>query len=320
MKLLLTNSYAPSLHELIRREAPNEFDVVIPTNPTHAEIVHLAGEAEYLLVGGRIPIDAPIIHAATRLRMVQRTGVGVDGIDLDLLRARGIPLYVNRGVNAQSVAEHTLLLILASLRRLEALQQTLRAGRWEKHELGLRTRDLAGRRVGLVGLGRIGQAVARLLQPFDVEVGYSTPRRSLEAERAMPIRHMTLDALVAWSDVLSLHCPLTRETRLLMNAERLSLMRPGSILVNTARGALVDEVALLEALRGGRLGGAALDVFTEEPLPADHPLRSMENVVLTPHIGGITHDSFCSMLRHAFRNVAAFHAGDLDAIEAFRVA
>lgn len=318
--ILLTNQYAPELQELIRAQAPAGFEVIALEQPTHADIVACAPEADYLLVGGRIPIDATLLEAATRLRMIQRTGVGLDALDLGAIAARRIPVYVNPGVNAQSVAEHTVMLMLATLRRLPVVHRCLREGGWKKHELGIRNRDLGGRRVGLIGLGHIGRAVANLLQPFGVTLSYYKRQRLEEQEEhALGLAYLPLDDLIAWSEVVSLHCPLTPDTRNLLSRERIDRMRRGTVIINTARGGLVYERALIHALQSGHLGGAGLDVFAQEPLAPESPLRTLDNVVLSPHISAITRDSFQEMMHQAFRNVAAFEAGNLDAIEPMRL-
>ena len=318
--VLLTNSYAPPLQALIRSLAPAEFDLVLMEKAEQAELLKKIPEVDYLLVGGRLPIGRDLLESATRLRMVQRSGVGLDSIDLDELKARHIPLYVNPGVNAHSVAEHTVMLVLAVLRRLPAVHATLKNGQWIKHELGIRNRDLRGRKLGLIGLGHIGLAVAQLLQPFGVDLAYYKPSRlDSSAEDELNLRYLPLDDLLGWSEIVSLHCPLNAATLGMLDARRLALLPPGAALVNTARGALIDESALVEALQEGRLGGAALDVYAQEPLPADSPLRTLENVVLTPHIGGITHDAFTAMMNQAFSNILAFDEGKLDVIAKSRV-
>lgn len=318
--VLLTNHYAAELQSVIRAKAPSGFELIVLEQPSHADIAGRAPEADYLLVGGRVPIDAAVLNAATRLRMVQRTGVGLDAMDLEAIASRGIPVYVNPGVNAQSVAEHTLMLMLASLRRVPAVHHCLREGGWKKHELGIRNRDLRGRRVGLIGLGHIGRAVAHLLQPFGTSLSYYKRRRLDEKEeQALGLIYQSVEDLIAESEVVSLHCPLTPETRNLLSRERIRRMRVGAVLVNTARGGLVDEAALVEALQCGNLGGAGLDVFAHEPLLPESPLRTLDNIVLSPHISGITRDSFQEMMRLAFHNIAAFEAGDLESIEPMRL-
>lgn len=318
--ILLTNQYAPQVLELIAGEAGSDFRLISFERPTHSDIVTNVPHADYLLVGGRIPIDIKVLDAAVRLQMVQRTGVGLDSMDLDAARARGIPVYLNPGVNAQSVAEHTLLLMLAALRRLPTVHETVRTGRWQKHELGIRNRDLCGRRVALVGMGHIGRAVARLLQPFDVSLRYYRPTRlPVDDERTLGLKYQVLDELIEDADVLSLHCPLNDETRGLLSRDRIARMKVGSVVINTARGGLVDEAALIEALCSDRLGAAALDVFAQEPMAPDNPLRRLDNVVLTPHLGGITFDSFLRMMQKAFHNIRCFEAGKFDAIAELRL-
>ena len=251
--------------------------------------------------------------------MVQRSGVGLDALDLDALRAKGIPLYVNQGVNAESVAEHTLLLMLACLRRLPVISQRTKAGVWKKQEQGVQTAELKGKTVGIIGMGHIAKTLVELLQPFGVRIlYYSRTKADTDFEREKGLRYTELRELLAASDIVSLHCALTEQTENLIRKETLALMKPGAIFINTARGGLVDAQALADSLQNGKLSFAALDVHAQEPIPENYPLRTLENVILTPHIAGITEDSFRMMMHDAFRNIACFDQEKLDEIEAYR--
>lgn len=318
--VLLTNFYAAQSLELIRQSLPEGLVVIPLDEASKRDVVAKAVAADYLLVGGRIPIDKEVIDHAPRLRMVQRTGVGMDGIDLSYLAQRRIPVYVNPGVNAGSVAEHTLLLMLAVLRQLVVADASIRQGQWLKHPLGNTCHTLQGKTVALIGVGHIGQAVARLLGPFDVRALYFDQRRlAPQQEAALRLTYRPFQDLLAEADILTLHCPLSDSTRHLIDCDSIAHMKPGAILINTARGQLVDEAALVDALVAGRLAGAGLDVYGSEPPSADSPLLRLKNVVLTPHMAGLTMEAFCAMMREAFANIKAFDDGRLADIEARRV-
>lgn len=232
-------------------------------------------------------LDAAAFGAAPELRVVSKHGVGVDNIDLDTASVRGIPVLVASGANAVSVAEHAIALLLAVTKRIVPLDRSLREGRWEKP--GFQGRELAGSTLGLVGFGAIARqtgAYARALglhvQAFDPFV----PAEDFAEDRVAQVDD--INHLFSTSDAVSLHCPLTPSTRHLLNKDSFARMKPGAVVVNTARGGLIDEAALLEALRSGQLAGAGLDTFETEPPAPDHPFWSDGRVVGTPHIGGVT--------------------------------
>lgn len=251
------------------------------------------------------------LAVAGRLKLFQLLSAGYDWLDLDAFRRAGVPVATNEGANAVSTAEHTVLLMLALLKALPVHHAATAAGRWLGMEHTMRLRELRGRTVGLVGFGRIAQQVARRVRAFDARVLYTKPRRAGEdEERAAGAEYREFDALLAETDVLSLHAPLSPATRGLVDARALALVRPGSWLVNTARGALVDEHALVDALRSGHLAGAALDAFAHEPLDPGSPLLALPNVVLTPHVAGVTRDAWAERLAIAWGNVARVCAGE----------
>ncbi len=229
-----------------------------------------------------------IIDAAPRLRLIQKIGVGVNTIDLDAAKARGIAVCNLPGSNARAVAELTLALMLAVLRRLPRFDAAMRRGEWLNPELQDGIGELGGRSVGLVGYG----AIPRLLAPVLIALGC----RLIHASRSAPAdalgERRTLDALLAEADVVSLHLPLTRETERLIDGAALARMKPDAVLINTARGGLVDQSALTEALASGRLAGAGLDVFVHEPHDASETLFHLPNVVLTPHVAWLTTSTF----------------------------
>lgn len=229
-----------------------------------------------------------MISAAPKLRLIQKIGVGVNTIDLAAAKARGVPVCNLPGTNARAVAELALALMLAVLRRVPRFDASLRSGSWTDLALQDGLGELGGRVVGLVGYGSVPRILAPVLTAMGCEVLY-TARRPVPDASA---RFVALSALLEQSDVISLHLPLTAETNRVIDRAALGRMKKGCILINTARGGLVDEPALIEALRSGRLGGAGLDVFTEEPLPRDAALLALDNVVVTPHVAWTTTGTF----------------------------
>ncbi len=250
-----------------------------------AEAEAAAQRAVALVVRSHSPVTAELMARCPDLRIIGRPGSGTEKVDAAAARQRGIAVVSTPGVNAVTVAEHTMGLLLALSRRLVPLSAGLRAGRWEKAEYG--GVELAGRTLALVGLGRIGSAVALRARPFGLRVVAHDPY--VEAERAaeLGVELRELDEALGGADAVSLHTPLTPETAGLLDARRLALLRPGALVVNTARGALLDSAALLAALETGQVGGAALDVFTAEP-PGDDPLLRHPHVIATPHVGGMS--------------------------------
>jgi len=225
-------------------------------------------------------IDAEVMDRAPELKVIACYSVGVDHVDLEAAKARGIRVTHTPGVLTETTADLTLALLLAVARRVVEGVDYARRGLWRAwHPELLLGMDLQGATLGIVGMGRIGQAVAKRAEAFGMKVVYTS-----RAPKPLPYPHLSLEELLATSDIVSLHTPLTPETHRLMNRERLFAMRPGSILINTARGGLVDTEALVEALRG-HLFGAGLDVTDPEPLPPGHPLYTLPNAVITPHLG-----------------------------------
>lgn len=258
-------------------------------------------------------VDAEFLDAAgPGLRVVSNYAVGVDNVDLAECTRRGIPVGHTPDVLTEATADLAFALILAAARRLVEAVDFVRAGRWQTWDpLLLLGSELHGARLGLVGFGRIGQAVARRALGFGMRVLYHSRRRVDPAiERALGATWVGLDELLAESDIVSLHVPLTPETRRLIDARRLRQMKASAILVNTARGPIVDSEALLEALRDGVIAAAALDVTDPEPLPVDHPLLRLPNAIVVPHIGSATRATRTRMAEMAAANCLAGLRGD----------
>ena len=305
--VVLLDAHDPEVRAIIAAECPARLELRMATSDDPRDRVGLAKDAAFF-VGGITAIPASLMDAAPGLRLIQKWGIGVDKIDLAAARARRIPVAITAGANAVPVAEFTLLLMLAVLRRLPHRAAQLRAGDWHaaRDEARLQARSLRGRVVALVGLGAIGREVARRLRAFEAEVCYFDVQRAPPAEEeALGVRFQHLDALLPEADLVSLHVPLTPATRGILSRERLARLKPQAIVINTARGELVDEVALAEALAEGRLAGAGVDVFGGEPPPSDHPLRrlAVPGLVLAPHLAGSVFDNVANVARHAFANI-----------------
>ena len=253
------------------------------------------------------PFDADVLAGARSLRVIARIGVGTDSIDVEAATRHGVAVCTTPGANASSTADHAVGLMLAALRRITEYDAGIRTARWAR--TGEATPwELNRATVGLVGFGAIGRLVRRRLSGFRTQVLVCDPAGDVDADTEL----VSLDELLRRSDVVSLHVPLTSDTRHLIDRRRLALMRPEAVLVNTARGALVDEVALLDALQAGRLRAAALDVFEREP-PEGSRLLELPNVVLTPHIGGVSERSVQEMTRRATGAVLDVLAGRVPA-------
>ena len=249
---------------------------------------------------------AEMIAAAPRLRLIQKIGVGVNTIDLDAAKARGIAVCNLPGTNARGVAELTLALMLGVLRRLPRFDAAMRRGEWLDPELQDGIGELGGRTVGLVGYGAIARLLAPVLSALGCRVIHTSRTRHSDALGEW----RSLQALLAEADVVSLHLPLTPETENLIDAAALMRMKPGAVLINTARGGLVDQVALTAMLASGRLAGAGLDVFVHEPHDASDSLFHLPNVVLTPHIAWLTTGTFDRSFALAAENCRRLAAGE----------
>ncbi|MCU1281405.1 MAG: D-glycerate dehydrogenase [bacterium] len=275
-----------------------------------ARLVEELRDADGLLALLSLPIDDALLDGAPKLRVVANYAVGYDNVDLAATRRRGIVVTNTPGVLTDATADLTLALMLAAARRLPEGSAMIRDGRWQGWEPEqLPAMDLAAAQLGIVGLGRIGQAVARRARGFGLRVVYAQPRPAAAAlEAELQARRVELDELVATSDIVTLHCPLSPATRHLMNGARIAAMKPRAVLVNTARGAIVDEAALVAALERGHLLGVGLDVFEDEPRV--HPgLVACARAALMPHLGSSTVGTRAAMAETAARSIADVLAG-----------
>jgi glyoxylate reductase len=308
------------LKVLVAREIPSaglrllegfEVTVLRERPPERDELLEAVRGANGVLSTATEKIDGEVMDAAgDGLKVVANMAVGYDNIDVRAAKARGVVVTNTPGVLDETTADVAFMLMLAAARRLGEGERLLRAGRWEWWgPKQLRGIDVWGKRLGIVGMGRIGQAVARRAKGFGMEILYHNRSRKEDVENELGARYLGLQDLLAESDFVSIHTPLTDETRRLIGAEELEMMRPEAVLVNTSRGPVVDEGALADALENGRIFAAGLDVYEEEPKV--HPkLLELENVVLAPHIGSASIETRDRMATLAAENLRAVLSGE----------
>ena len=302
--------WAPAVQDVVRRTAPPELDLHFAKTYEWDEQIALVEQAEFLLPGWAEVTQAMLARAG-KLKMIQKWGIGVDRIDVQAVRKMGIPLAITAGSNAGPVAELAIALMLAVYRRLPYVNQAMREGKWPKAEMRESCFQIAGKTVGVIGFGAIGRMLARRLRGFDANVVYFDARRADDAtEKELKATYMALDELLASSDIVSLHAPFTPQTLKMINAESIASMRDGAVLINTARGELVDERALYQALASGKLRGAGLDAFDPEPPLPGNPLLSLDQVVVTPHAGGGVFDNVENVARHSLDNIMRHLRGE----------
>ena len=316
-KILHTARYTGIPWDILKSVVPDSFTVETLEELSYECLIRQAVDADYLLVSGRLPIDEGVLSAAKNLKMIQRTGVGTEMLDIDAIMKHGIPVYVNAGVNARSVAEHTLTLMLCCLKNIPQIDRNVKQGIWKKQQTGVTCNELYGKTVGLVGMGAIGRQVAGYLNAFGAKVLYTdVSRASQETEQQLSLTYVpSFMELLPQVDILSFHCPLTPESKEMLNTGTILQMKEGSIVVNTARGKLIEPKALYEALSDGKLRMAALDVHYEEPLPQEYAFSKLDNVILTPHIAGLTYEAFQAMLHDAVANIVSYEQGNIEKIE-----
>jgi phosphoglycerate dehydrogenase-like enzyme len=268
-----------------------------------------------LLVGdytGATKITRPIVKAAEKLKLIQQPSVGYNHIDIDACREFGIPVANTPGANDIGVAEHTIMLALACLKKLTLVNASTHKGEWlfdKRREIGVF--EINGKTYGLLGMGRTARAVAERLVPFGVRLlYYDIVRLNAEEEKRYQATFASLEEILKTADVVSLHLPLTRETEKIIDASMLSLMKPTAVLINVGRGPLVDEAALADTLQNKKLAIAAVDVFSQEPPPGNHPLFGLENVILTPHLAGATLESAIRIINMAMDNLSRVIRGE----------
>lgn len=285
MKIVIAEKTSAAAVDIFRREASW---TVLTADQLNGNLAEQLGDADALVVRSAVNVNAELLNHARKLRVIGRAGVGVDNIDLDAATHKGIAVMNTPGANAAAVAEHTLGLMLVLARHLCRADAGMHAGKWEKKSL--QGTELRGKTLGIVGLGKVGLEVAKRARAFGMELVAHDPFVAASVVRELRIRMGTLEELYAASDYITLHVGLTQQTAGMINRDSLAKMKAGARLVNCARGELIDEAALAEALRSGHVSGAALDVFAEEP-PKESELLKLPNVIATPHIAGSTHEA-----------------------------
>lgn len=306
MRAVVDQDIAPT--ERLRRQLPADWEVTVGVEGTEEAATAAFADAHVAFVTSRIPVSRAVIEAAAELEVIAKIGTGIDNVDLAAAEEHGVPVTYTPGHNALSVAEHTLGLLLATARRHTEARRTVEAGGW-RDEVALGSR-ISGSTVGIVGFGNVGKRVGTLLAGFDVDLLVYDPYvHTIDAELVRG-ENAPLDRLLAESDVVVINAELTDETRGMIGEGELAAMKDSAILVNTARGPIVDQGALVDALRSGEIAGAGLDVFEVEPLGADAALLEFENVVLTPHVAGTTNESRAETIDRLVESVLAILDGD----------
>jgi len=300
----------PTRKERIEALVPQGYRVTTLASTSFEDQRALVADADYVISGGAHPITAELLAAAPRLKLVHKWGVGYDDVDIPAAKARGVKVARTTGSNAVVVAEFAIALMLALGRTVPRGHVGMQAGKWLKGELSPQTFMLWRKTIGIIGLGNIGRALAERLQGFDVTLLYNSRTRQPEQEARLKLGYRSVPDLLAEVDILALTCPLTPETRNMIDAAALKRMKKTAVLINVARGGVVVESDLADALEAGTIAGAALDVFAEEPPPADLRLLHMDNVVVTPHLAGACGDNAPYEIAHMFRNIARVAAGE----------
>jgi phosphoglycerate dehydrogenase-like enzyme len=299
MHVVYLEPIPPEVEAIIRSCLPDGFSLHV--RGADEAPVAVAGEADFILVA-TTPITTEIFAAAPRLKLIQHQGVGYDNVDVEAAARAGVPVGLTPEGTSSSVAEHVILLILSLYRNLLTANQTLRQGKWLQWELRPQSYDLLGKRLGIVGLGRIGREVAQRAQAFKCRLSYyDLVRASAEVEAELGVTYTPFDDLLAQSDIITLHAWLDESTHHLINDQTIAKMRDGAILINAARGPLVDQEALARALEAGKLRGAAIDVYEKEP-PDYRALLDREDVVFTPHNSGVPYEGYIRMNTWAITN------------------
>ena len=289
--------------ELIRC-APDGYEVTVyPADISDEKKASVVSDVDFLMLfPGKI--SEKVLRAAHGVKLIQLVSAGFDDIDTDLCAELDIPVANNGGTNAIDVAEHTVALILGAYRRLTELTRKTSANEWSGHQTGSNTYTIHGKTVGIIGFGHIGRQVARILRGFGAYLVYTDVNPgSHELEREVRVSRVSMTELLQSSDIVTLHVPLSEDTRHLIGRRELVFMKPTALLVNTCRGSVIDETALIRVLSERRILGAALDVLETEPPAEDNPLLTMENVLLTPHVAGVTRDTWRRRGEFIFRNM-----------------
>jgi phosphoglycerate dehydrogenase-like enzyme len=308
--IVVLDPMEPSRADKIRALLPPGFVLTHGTARGDDHMKEIIAEADYA-ISGQVAVSGDVLRAGRRLKLLHKWGVGVDNLDVDTARSLGIKVARTTGSNALPVAEFTVGLALAALRCIAHGHASLKAGQWRSPSIPGETFMLSNKTVGIIGFGAIGQTVARLLRGFGCTILYAkrTPLTAAE-EEALGARFASLDEIYARADVITLNCPLTPETTGLIGRTALAAMKRSAVLVNAARGGVVIENDLVDALRAGTIRAAAMDVYAVEPLPPDSPLLTLDNCVVTPHLAAIAADNFDKAVLQMIANIQHVSRGE----------
>lgn len=301
-RVVFLHGLAKPLVDLVLSPCPPEFEVdVVSGKSPEQEQIDAVGRADFLMIYRANPTDS-VWKNCKNVRFIQLLAAGFDQTNTKLVAELAIPCANNGGANSWAVADQTILMILSLYRRLLPVDRDVRAGRWNSGIDGLSTFELSNKLIGVLGLGNIGQKVAKRVQAFEARVQYFDEFADPKRDKELGFERVSLDDLFRTSDVVTLHMPLTNSTRHMVSRARLGSMKPSAVIINTSRGSIIDELALIDALQNGQIAGAGLDTFEREPVDPNNPLLRMENVVFSPHSAGTTADTWRRRGAFAFRN------------------
>ena len=297
--ILATDKVSAEGLELLHSD--DRFEVVHVDDSTSQEFREALAKAEALVVRSATEVDSGLLAAAGSLKAVGRAGVGIDNVDLSAASDMNVAVYNAPGGNTVAAAELTMALMLSLVRKVPSAERSLRDGRWDR--AAFKGTELRRKKLGLIGAGRIGGEVAKRCRAFEMKTLVYDPYLTEERAEELGVKLVGLKKVIKKADVISVHVPLTDETRRLIDADALEAMKPSAVVINASRGGVIDEQALVEALKSGVIAGAALDVYEQEPLPADSPLRDCPNLVLTPHLGGSTSEAQVEVAREVATHI-----------------
>ena len=315
--IVVLDAISQAVAERLRALLPDGFELTHGTALGDDHLAEIIAGADYA-ISGQVPVSGAVLRAGKRLKLLHKWGVGVDNIDIETAHELGIKVARTTGSNSVTVAEFTIGLMICALRHIPHGHFGLQNGRWQNWR-GQSPFLLSGKTVGLVGFGAIGKAVARLLSGFGCTIVYNKPHRLTGGEeKELGVGYAELPELLARADVVSLHCPLTPATAGLIDRTALTSMKSTAVLINVARGGIVMEDDLVQALRNRVIHAAAVDVYEIEPLPAESPMLHIDNLTLTPHLGAMAADTFAPTVKRMFENIARVSRGEpiptLDAV------
>lgn len=312
-KIVVAGNYNDKAIALFKELCPEGYSLKFVGVPEQNVLIEETADADFLFLRGRVEISDELLEKAKQLKLMQKWGAGFDQYDMRQIGRYNIPFMNCAGINSVQVSEMTVALLLALYRRILPLNRDLSKGIWSKETYLPQCHTIHGKLVGVLGIGNIGRSVARLMQAFGATVQYYDARRlSPEMEEAAGLTYVTQETLFRTSDVITLHIPLLPETKYLINREAMEMMKPTAVIINAARGGVVNERDLYEALVKGTIAGAALDVLEGEENPAalaENPLFRLDNTVITPHMGASTDEVLQSMVERCYENVIGVDEG-----------